>query len=72
MQYWTELYKEIADKIKGNLQEVRHVDLWHDQVSFLAEELPFDTPAIFIGFSTVNIDDMGTLVQECVYNIIEK
>jgi hypothetical protein len=65
MQYWTELYREIAGKITANLPEVAWVDLWHDQVSFLTEELPFDTPAVFTGFSTVTIDDRGTLVQDC-------
>jgi hypothetical protein len=65
MQYWTELYKEIAGKITGSIPEVKWVDLWHEQVSFLTEELPFDTPAVFIGFSTVAIDDRGTLVQDC-------
>lgn len=65
MQYWTELYKEIAEKITGKMPEVVWVDLWHDQVSYLTEELPFDTPAVFIGFSTVAIDDRGVLVQDC-------
>lgn len=65
MQYWTELYKEIAEKITGKLPEIKWVDLWHDQVSFLTSELPFDTPAVFIGFSTLQIDDRGLLVQDC-------
>ncbi|MDU1892744.1 MAG: hypothetical protein E6767_18850 [Dysgonomonas sp.] len=65
MQYWTELYKEIAEKINGKLPEIEWVDLWHEQISFLTSELPFDTPAAFIGFSSVNIDDRGILVQDC-------
>jgi hypothetical protein len=65
MNYWTELYKEIAEKITGKLPEIKWVDLWHDQVSFLTSELPFDTPAVFIGFSTVAIDDRSLLIQDC-------
>jgi hypothetical protein len=65
MQYWNDLYKEIAEKITANLPNVRWVDLWHEQVNYLTEELPFPTPAVFVGFSTVNIDDTGTLVQQC-------
>lgn len=65
MQYWSDLYIEIAEKITGKLSEIKWVDLWHDQVSFLTSELPFDTPAAFIGFSTLQIDDRGLLVQDC-------
>ncbi|GAB6123068.1 hypothetical protein [Dysgonomonas termitidis] len=50
---------------EGKLPEIQFVDLWHEQVSFLTEELPFATPAVFIGFSSVNIEDRGQLVQDC-------
>lgn len=65
MQYWTDLYIEMTKKISDNLPEIEWVDLWHEQVSFLTEELPFGTPAIFLGFSTVDISDRGILVQDC-------
>lgn len=65
MEFWTDLYKEIAQEIKSNLPEVQWVDLWHEQVGFLTEELPFATPAVFIEFNTVAIDDRGQLVQDC-------
>lgn len=65
MEFWTEFYKEIAGRVRDNLPEIRWVDLWHDQVGYLTEELPFDTPALFVGFSTVAVEDRGTLVQEC-------
>ncbi len=59
MNYWTDLYTEIAEKAKDKLPEIEWVDLWHDQISYLTEELPFSTPALFIGFSTIAIDDRG-------------
>lgn len=65
MQYWTDLYTEIAEKAKDKLPEIEWVDLWHDQISYLTEELPFSTPALFIGFSTIAIDDRGLLAQDC-------
>lgn len=65
MQYWTQLYQEIADRIAGNLDEIKWCDLWHEQVSYLTSELPFDTPAVFIAFSTIAIDDRGLLAQDC-------
>lgn len=50
---------------QGGLPEIKFIDLWHEQVSFLTEELPFATPAVFIGFSTVSMEDRGLLVQDC-------
>lgn len=58
--YWRNMLKT---DFAGGLPEIKHVDLWHEQVSYLAEELPFDTPSIFIGFSTIDIKDRGQLVQ---------
>lgn len=59
-KYWRNTLKT---NFEGGLPEIKHVDLWHEQVSYLAEELPFDTPAIFIGFSTTEVADRGQLVQ---------
>ena len=65
MVYWSEIYKEIAEKITANLPDIRWVDLWHEQVSYLTEELPFPTPAVFISFNTLGTEDTGKLVQNC-------
>lgn len=65
MQYWTDLYLELANKIKDNLQQIEWVDLWHEQVNYLTEELPFPTPAVFISFNLLNADDKGMKGQLC-------
>lgn len=65
MQYWTELYLELANKIKDNLTKIQWVDLWHEQVSYLTDELPFPTPAVFISFILLNADDKGMKGQLC-------
>lgn len=65
MEFWTELYDEIAGKITDKLPQVAWVDLWHEQVNYLTEELPFPTPAVFVAFSTLSTDDRGTLAQDC-------
>lgn len=65
MEAWSHLYKEIAEIIKVNMPEVSWIDLWHEQVSYLTEELPFPTPAIFIGFNTLSVDDKSQLIQDC-------
>ena len=54
----TELYERM-----GALPEIKHVDLWHDQVDYLSEEHPFPTPAVFFGFTTLNVSDNGELIQ---------
>lgn len=65
MQYWSDLYKELAKKITDNLPEIRWYDLWHEQVNYLSTELPFPTPSVFISFKTLSIEDKGILAQTC-------
>lgn len=65
MEYWTDLYKEIAARITANLPEIAWVDLWHEQVNYLIEELPFPVPAVFLAFDTIQTDDRGKLIQDC-------
>lgn len=65
MEAYTDLYNEIAQRITAKIPEVLWVDLWHEQISFLTEELPFPTPAVFIGFTTNNCDDLSLLIQQC-------
>lgn len=52
------LYQRMA-----TLPDIQHVDLWHDQVDYLSEEHPFATPAVFFGFTTLNVADNGELMQ---------
>ena len=33
-----------------NTPGIEHIDMWHEQVSFLDEEHPFSSPAVFIEF----------------------
>ena len=54
----TELYERME-----SLPEIMHVDLWHGQVDYLSEEHPFLTPAVFFGFTTLNVADNGELMQ---------
>lgn len=63
MQNWTELFKELANKINDSMPDIKHIDLWHNQVNFLDTEHPFATPAVFLGFRSDNIQDMGLKVQ---------
>lgn len=53
-----DLYERMAA-----LPAIEYVDLWHDQVDYLSEEHPFPTPAVFFGFTTLNVADNGELMQ---------
>lgn len=44
----TEALKELRDESGQPL--IRHIDLWNEQVEFIEQEEPFDTPAVFIEF----------------------
>ena len=47
------------------LEDIEWLDLWHDQVNYLTEELPFPTPAVFFAFNTNECEDLGQLAQKC-------
>ena len=65
MEAWTDLYKELTEVIKTKTPEIEWIDLWHEQVSYLTDELPFPSPAVFISFNTMSCDDKGQLIQDC-------
>lgn len=58
-----ELSPELAEELIS-VPDVRYIDLWHEQTGQLDEELPFPTPAVFIGFNTLESADIGTLTQD--------
>jgi hypothetical protein len=51
------LYLEHEGMITNNLPDIKHVDLWKEQVSFLADELPFKSPAIFLSYRILDTID---------------
>lgn len=61
---FTELYKELADIITTNINEVKWVDVWKNQVSFLDSELPFPAPAVFLAFQSDNMSDLSQKQQD--------
>ena len=65
MEYWSDLYLELSQKITDNLPGIEWCDLWHEQVNYLTAELPFPTPAVFIAFNLLNADDKGMKGQLC-------
>lgn len=64
MSTWKNLYTEIAQRITEHAPEVKWVDLWHNQISFMEEEHPFGTPAVFLDFRILNVTGMGGQNQQ--------
>jgi hypothetical protein len=58
------LYLEHEKRISDNISEIKHIDLWSEQVSFMADEHPFRSPAVFLGYRVLAADDQGEKKQE--------
>lgn len=63
MQNWEDLYNELGTII-DQVAAIEWIDLWHNQVSFLDDEHPFPTPAVFLAFRSNKIDDQGVKTQQ--------
>ena len=59
-----ELYLEQQQIITDSLPEIKHVDLWHEQISFLEEEHPFQAPAVFFAYGSNSMEDAGNKIQK--------
>ena len=63
------IYKALVEKLKeytdeaGN-QVLKHFDLWNEQVDFIEDEAPFETPAVFVEFKTINWSDTMQGLQQ--------
>jgi hypothetical protein len=64
MENLKELYLEHEKRITDNIAEIKHVDLWSEQVGFLAEEQPFRSPAVFFSYRILETDDQGEKIQQ--------
>lgn len=60
---WDKLYQELAKKVSDTIDSINWFDLWHNQVGFLVEEHPFPTPALFMAFRILNVEDLSEKVQ---------
>jgi hypothetical protein len=58
------LYLEHQTRVTDNIPEIKHVDLWSEQVSFMADEHPFKSPAVFFGYRVLSTEDQGEKTQE--------
>ena len=62
MQAFKELYLEIANKV-ADIEGIKWVDLWHNQINFLEDEHQFPAPAVFLSFRSLAIEDLAEKMQ---------
>lgn len=63
MQNLKNLYTELATIVENNCPQIKWIDLWHNQVSFLETEHPFPSPAAFFAFRIAQAQDAGLKTQ---------
>lgn len=68
------IYKALVDKLKAYTdaeenQVFKHFDLWNEQVDFIEDETPFEMPAVFIEFQTINWTDTMQNIQRAQFPI---
>lgn len=68
------IYLSLIDRLKRLTDEagqpaLRHFDLWNEQVEFIEQEEPFDTPAVFVEFRPVRWTTLGGLAQQADVDI---
>lgn len=64
MQHWKDAYLELCTMLKDAASEIKWIDLWHDQITYLEEEYAFRFPAVFIGFRFPTISDFKDGIQD--------
>jgi len=69
MENFKDLYKEHEAIITNKLPEIKHVDLWHEQVGFLQSEHPFKAPAVFFAYRILKAEDQGEKTQNVTLGI---
>lgn len=48
---------------------IEHFDFWNQQVNFIEEETPFNTPAVFLEILPIKWDQLGGTLQQAVVTI---
>lgn len=68
-QDWLAAYLELCTLVKADVTEIKHIDLWHEQLMFEAEEYPFPVHSLFMDFNAIAIETNGLKVQDMVFSI---
>jgi hypothetical protein len=63
-QDWTEAYKELCVKIKADVPEIKHLDLWYEQIYFEEDEYPYPENCLYLDINIESTKTLGNNAQE--------
>lgn len=58
-----QLYKFIEERL-NELGDIKHIDIWNNQLTYPEEEQAFDIPAVFVEFASIKWDLLGRGARE--------
>ena len=63
------IYQSIVEKLQTEIPEIKHFDLWRNQLSSLEEEQPFELPAVLVEFRPITWRHQGNAVRDAAVEI---
>lgn len=60
VQSWTEAYKELCLLLDSAVPEIKHKDMWYEQINFPKDDYPYPDRSLFMD---IKIDQIETLAQ---------
>lgn len=58
------IYNSIVEKLQSKMPEIKHFDLWHNQLEYLEGEIPFELPAVLVEFRPIKWRHQGNGVRD--------
>ena len=63
------IYQSIVEKLQAEIPEIKHFDLWRNQLACIEEEIPFELPAVLVEFRPIQWRHQGNAVREAAVEI---
>ena len=63
------IYQSIVEKLQSEMPEIKHFDLWHNQLEYLEGEIPFELPAVLVEFRPIKWRHEGNGVRDAAVEI---
>jgi len=69
------IYNSIVAKLQTITDQneqpvIKHFDIWNNNIEYIDEEQPFNTPAVFVEFQPIEWRHMGGGMREAAVNIV--
>jgi len=64
------IFLSIVEKLQQEIPEIKHFDLWNNQLAYIEGEQPFDLPAVFVEFRPIRWQHQGNSVREAAVEVV--